>query len=468
MKKHIIYLIFISASIFMSCDDELARNPIDQLDESTAYKNVSDLEKGLNGAIGNWDIRLPIRFNSIFTDNTKIGNDNGGQRLALYNQLLDVNNGGDQNIWDNLYQSINNLNRVIVASKNITPLTNEVTEYNNILGQCYALRAYMHAELLVYYGLDMTDPNAGAIYYQKVVETSGTPGRSTTAEVLVDLNADLDKASTLITNTNINNPTADFITFLKARLALYTGDYANAITYANGLIAKYPLANRTQYAQMFNDDNFTEVIFNYNNVQGSTWNIAGNWIFTGTGGSFMELSNSLYNALETGDVRKTIAITPASDPANNILDINKYPAGADTNYINDFKAMRISEMYLIRAEAQARKASPDFALAAADVQAIRVARYITAPGLSVYTNLNQAITDIKLERRRELSLEGHRYIDIKRYRNILNEGITRDAIDCGGSVPCNLPATSHKFTFPIPDTEVNANPTIAAQQAPGY
>lgn len=468
MKKYFLIPIMITLLFTVSCNDQLERFPVDSLVEETAYQNVSDLEAGLRGAINSYGINGVIAFNSIFTDNGRLGADNGGQQLNLLNQILNSQTG-DQGIWVNRYRAINNFNRVLAGASTITPTSDEQDTYNNVLAQCYAFRAYAHHELLVYYGADMMNGTAEGVPYQNSVSTSALPSRLTTAEVLTEIENDLTLAASLMpsSSTDINFATPSFITFLRARLALYSGDYTAAITHSNALISSFSLANQTQYAAMFNGDtDSTEVIFKFDNVQGSNSSIAGSWIFTGTGGAFVEMSNEFFGLLTAGDVRRAVNLDAASDPANNLLIIGKYPAGADTNYINDYKAMRLSEIYLIRAEAHARKAAPDFAAAAADVQAIRNARYATAPATPTYTSLNQAISDIKDERRLELAYEGFRYLDCKRYRNILNEGIVRDANDCLGGIPCNLPASSEKFTFPVPQSEINANPNIT--QAAGY
>jgi hypothetical protein len=467
MKKHI-YITILSAFVVLgSCSDQLERLPVDSLVEATAYQSVSDLEAGVTGALGALNFNSTIAFSAIFTDNAKKGKDNGGQEVEILKQVLNPQ-GGDYGTWTNRYNTINNFNRVLAGAANVTPGSGEQVRYNNVLGQAYAFRAYMHFELLSFYGLDFMDPAAMAIPYQNSVSTSDLPARLTTAEVLVLLEGDLANAANLITSTDVNLATVDFVNFLRARIALYSGNYNGAIGFANGLITKYPLANRIQYTGMFNGDtDVTEVVFKFDNVSGYNRNIANNFIFTGTGGAFIEMSNSLFNVLDPTDIRTSILLEPAtSDPANNVHDIGKYPPGADTNYINDFKAMRISEMYLIRAEAFARKAIPNLASAAADVQALRNARYNTPPATS-YGNLIDAITDIKLERRIELAFEGHRYIDIKRYRSILNEGIERDAIDCAvDGYPCSLPVSSERFIFPIPQAEVLANPNMT--QAPNY
>mmetsp|Transcript_8373 Transcript_8373/g.27833 ORF Transcript_8373/g.27833 Transcript_8373/m.27833 type:complete len:475 (+) Transcript_8373:99-1523(+) len=474
MKKYFLIPIIVTLLFTVSCDDQLERFPVDSLVEETAYQSVSDLESGLRGAInsinrGGGQASL-IAFNSIFTDNTRLGGDNGGQQLNLLNQILNSQTG-DQGTWTDRYNAINNFNRVLAGAAAITPGAGETNAYNNVLAQCYAFRAYLHHDLLTYYAEDNMNPSALGVYYQNTVSTSNFPARQTVGEVLTEIDNDLTLASSLIpaSATDKNFVTADFITFLRARIALYSGDYTTAIANANTLIASYSLADQAQYTAMFNGDtDTTEVIFKFDNVQGNNSSIAFNWIFTGTGGNFIEMSTELFGLFAVGDVRRTVNVDPSSDPGASppVLTIGKYPAGADTNYINDYKAMRLSEIYLIRAEANARKAAPDFAAAAADVAAIRSARFGSPQTVATYTSLNEAITSIKAESRLEFCFEAKRYVDIQRYKNILNEGIERDAPDCQGSFPCSLPVSSPKFIFPIPQAEINANPNVV--QNTGY
>jgi hypothetical protein len=473
MKKYFLIPIIATLLFAVSCDEQLERFPVDSLVEETAYQSVADLEAGLRGAINSINRggqASLISFNSIFTDNTRIGRDNGGQQLNLINQILNSQTG-DQGTWGDRYNAINNFNRVLAGAATITPAADEQDSYNNILAQCYAFRALCHSDVLFYYSEDLENPSALGVYYQNTVSTSNFPARQTVGEIVTEIENDLTLAASLMpaSSTDVNFATRDFITFLRARIALYTGDFNTAITNANTLISSYSLATPAQYTAMFNgDSDTTEVIFKYDNVLGNNAAIAGAWIFLGTNGDFVEMSNELFGLFQTGDVRRTVNVAPTSDPGANppILTIGKYPPGADTNYINDYKAMRLSEMYLIRAEAHARKAAPDFAAAASDVAAIRSARFGSPQTVATYTSLNEAITGIKAERRLELCFEGFRYFDIKRYKNILNQGIERDPNDCLGGIPCSLPVSSPKFIFPIPQGEINANPNMV--QNTGY
>lgn len=465
MKKYFLYTILTSLLITTACSDQLERTPIDSLVEETAFQTVDDLNAGLRGAMSGLNPDNMVAFNAIFADNARIGVDNGGQQLGLINQQLNPA-GGDQGLWANRYNVLNRINRVLAASESITPAAIDQARYNNIVGQLYALRGYLHSELLFYYGLDFSIDNTLGVIYQNFVATDGFRERNTTGEVLSFINEDFDMARTMITSTDINYPTDDFIDFQKARIALYTGNYNEAISLANLLIGKYSLAGADEYAAMFGGDaNTKEIVFKFDNVQGANNSVAGNFIFTGTGGNFVEGAAGLYDAFTATDIRRDVVFTADSDPDGEIT-INKYPPNADALYINDYKEMRISEMYLIRAEAYAM--SSQFASAQADVQTIRTTRQSSAV-TPLYSSIAEAIEDIKAERRLELCFEGHRYMDIKRYKDILNIGIERDQRDAthlGQNFPVSIGVNAKEFTFPIPIGEINGNPDIT--QADGY
>lgn len=465
MKKYLI-IIFL-ASLFTSCEDQLDRTPVDVLVEETAFQTVTDLQAGLNGVMSGFTQFDIIQFNSIFGDNNKVGTDSGGQGFNLFNQILDpqTSSGG---IWINRYNLANRVNRVLRAAESIVPALGEEAQYNLILGQCRALRAYFHYELLNYYGENAANPSALGVHYQLTVENSDAPVRPTTQETVDAILADLTEADALIPASYTNNtfPTRDFITFTRARVALLTENWSEVITQTNSLIAKYPLANQTQYVNMFSGDDDTEVIYKRDAVQGSNPNYANVWIFTGTLGNFFEVSHQLFDLLDqeantNGDIRRFVAVGPEG-VEDEEYQVWKYP-GTAGQFINPFKAMRVSEAYLMRAEAHARGAG-NFQAAANDVQAVKNARRASSANANAYTGLQNAIADIARERRLELCFEGHRYIDVKRYRNILNSGFERDPRDCPGAFPCNLPVNDARWVFPIPLVELNGNPNI--QQNP--
>jgi len=473
MKKYIkITLTILSIVIFSKCSDQLERLPIDSLVEETAFRTPSDLEAGLRSVIDGYNPATPIVFNEIFADGAIRGQFNGGQNQNLFGQIL-TPDGGDLGMWVNRYNTLNRINRIFNAASTIEPGA-DTELYNNILGMAHALRGYIHSELLFYYGLDITNNDALGIPIQDFVSTGGEVERNTTGEVLAFIENEFVSALRLLTSTDINFPSRDMINFQRARIALYTGKFSDVIPLANQIIAKYPLATAPQYIAMFSDDrDETEIIWRRDNVIASNNNVAANFTFTGTQNNHTSISNGLFDDFQADNsVRRAVNIAANGTFGSNFTATpqpwyvpNKYPANSNNLYLNDIKLMRVSEMYLIRAEAYARQATPRFDLAAADVNAIRNAR-VSQLAPASYTNVVGALTSIKRERRLELAFEGHRYLDIKRLRNVLNEGVVRDPRDCGGATPCNITVSSEKFIFPVPVNEINGNKAIT--QAPGY
>jgi hypothetical protein len=468
MKK-IFIITLVSVFAFTSCNDALDILPADSIPAENAFASVADLQNGLNAVYGQYDPTNTIDFSSNFTDDTKIGADNGGQKVGFHQWVLAANSAESQAMWLNCYATINTINRVLAAASTISPDLSEQEQYNKILGDCYALRAFLHLEVLAHYAVGYDASAMGIPYSDFVIVFEQLP-RLTAGEVFTAINDDLDTAAGLVSDsyTDVGYVTTDFIKAVRARAALYSGDSATALAMTQSLIADYPLANQTQYVNMFGDDSDnTEVIFKMYRTDGNNdQRIGGVWYFTGTGGAFMEMSNNFYNLVSSNpaDIRFPVNVDPLSDPANNLHLIGKYLGKAGFAYLNDAKIFRVSEMYLIRAEILAK--SGDYSGAATLLKAIRDARTGGDTALSTFSTLPDAIGEILTERRLELAYEGHRYVDLKRTRSITNEGISRISPDCGGAVPCTLDSTDYRWTFPIPAAELNGNPNIA--QAPGY
>ena len=178
-----------------------------------------------------------------------------------------------------------------------------------------------------------------------------------------------------------------------------------------------------------------------------------------------------------GDIRYSVNVHPTSkidynystsaDPrSTDRIAFRKYPGTAANGLlVNDIKICRLSEMYLIKAEALV--ATGDLPGAAAAVKAVRDARSNRVSVLS-YADATIAYKDILNERRIEFMAEGFRFIDLKRLGGIANEGILRDPVDCAVNGACSLQVTDYRFALPIPTVESNPNGAILATQNPGY
>ncbi len=467
-------------TFFFGCQDAIEISQDGFLGPDNAYNSVDDLQSGLNGVYARY---LPdtggngsggeIYHSSVFTDEIKVGVASAGQGSQLYNFIIDNTNTGSASflVWQDNYRMIARANRVLEAFDVVDISASEQQRANNIRGQLLGLRALGHLKLLEYFAPDYSDPTSlGVINLDFVNNVNDQLARNTLGETLDLIKSDLSDAQSLLDPGQMSNifVNVDVVKALRTRTALLEGDYTTALQLSTQLVNDYPLANQQQYINMYQDTDDTELIFKLSRVSGDN-DVALLYYFnfiSATDG-YLEVSNQLFNALseEAGDIRLaatvsgTFSTVVGVDDPNNVLVINKYPGSADGQATNDIKVFRSSEMMLIKAEAEARTVG--LSAAAASVKALRDARFGTNTAAPNYANLTEALTDILAERQKELSFEGHRYLDLKRIGGELGIGIDRNVVDCASfQASCVLPANDAKFTLPIPQAELDANANI--------
>lgn len=504
MKKIYITLMLGLSVIIFSCEDAIDIEQPGRFSAEIAYQSVDDLALGLLGAYNELDITHMITFASTFTDEISIGITNGGQGISdgRINYILDATSGAPSSIWQNQYDAINASTRLIEAAKEITPQQGERFFYDVVLAQAHCIRAWAHFVLFTYFTTDYTDDDALCVIAVDFVPNIDDQfGRNTNAEVLDLINSDLEAAESLFA-FDFGDPTfmgLDFITALRARMAAYREDYATAAVLAKELTDKYPLADRTQYFNMFEDTDNTEVIFKLERSINDDYDAqatgGGGWAgalyafvnSTRSGSPYFEMSRALYNAFNPADIRLERSLDPTSlvDPTyetnpnyenSDVLVIRKYPGSDGQPLMNDLKVFRSSEFVLIEAEAAA--AMGDLTGAAGFLKELRDARLGSSTPVQSFASAEEAFGAILDERRLEFCFEGHRYIDLKRLGMRANRDISRDARDCQPYGACEdsdfyptssrINENSYKFTFPIPLVEQNGNAIIREQQNPGY
>lgn len=498
MRK-IKYTIIACLALVFSCQDAVDIQQVGNITPDVAFTTVQDLNDGLNGIYNNYDYTQEIAMGA-YTDEVAVGIASGGQGFndALAFQL---NPASDASVafWANGYFALNRVNVLIEAAQFVEPEAGEEAQYNNILGQAYALRAYAHFTLLSYLTTDYADDNALGVPILDFVPSIDIQAlRNTNGEVYDVIESDLALANNLLSEqSNTTFVSRDFVKALRARMAAYRQDYTTAANLAQELLNAYPLANRTDYQLMFLDASDAEVIFKLQRTvgdaydgQGSTGSVfAGGWAganfaFTNAtigGGAYYEISRGLFNLLNIQDVRYDVNVAPTSivspDYQNaddfvteDVLVIQKYPGSEGQPLMNDLKIFRSSEMLLILAEARAAEGNFNGSSnsTASLIKQLRDARFGSDQDLPTYSSQAEAFAAILDERRVEFAFEGHRYKDLKRLGQRANQGVERDPLDCAFNGQCTLPATDFRFTLPIPLIEFNGNPGLRDQQNPGY
>jgi len=142
--------------------------------------------------------------------------------------------------------------------------------------------------------------------------------------------------------------------------------------------------------------------------------------------------------------------------------------GKPTATAVNIKLIRLSEIYLIAAEAALLKSPRDKTKAADYLQAIRKRspNLTPADGTEDWEDLFQMIKD---ERSKELLMEGHRFFDMMRWGDTIK--YTSDYLQGSAPIPTRpteITRAYYKAILPIHQTEINANPALASQQNPEY
>ena len=152
------------------------------------------------------------------------------------------------------------------------------------------------------------------------------------------------------------------------------------------------------------------------------------------------------------DARKALYATGTRGGLASVF-VNKY--GSFTGDHSDTKVIRMAEMYLIAAEASYPANEADAKKYVNEVTSRRGAAAIASTGAAL-------LEDIITERRKELAFEGERYHDLQRLKRDVVRGTNYPA------AARTIAFTNFRRIFPIPQGELDANPTIKAQQNPGW
>lgn len=482
--KNLKYLVvaFLGMAAF-SCQDAIDIVQPGELYEETTFQTVKDLQLGLNGVYPAMTIDNEISHASIWTDECRIGANNGGQGISDggYAFVLNPLSDAAGSVWQSNYALINFSNRILRASQYVTVKPGEEATFNDVLAQAHILRAWGHFKLLCYFSTDLTDDNAlGVILMDHVPAITEKPTRSTNGEVFAFIDDELATYTNQLTSNAANQDrnliSPDFVIAFKARMAAYRGRYTEALPLAQQLIDTYGLTPRNQYSKIWTDSGTltaadNEVIFRLKRVQGdsrigSIW--ATNFSTPEEGGSLIyEMSTGLMQHFmsASSDVRGD-SFLKKSSVSNGMYPIYKYHGTSSTPMLNDAKIFRTSEMYFIKAEALT--AAGDYNGAQQALQAVNNARYSTTSLIPTLDSAEEAWEEILKQRSYELCYEGHRYLDMKRLAKKANIDLERNSSDCAVNGACSLSKDSYKWTFPIPQAELQGNANIKPQQNPGY
>lgn len=479
-RLHHISALALALVLAASCNKKIELEPVSTVDGEQFFTKLDDYEFALTGTyalLKQNSLYSGVNGGSVFLsgvdlagDNFREGPTNLGNLNTLYRWNYTANSAVVTGAWNAAYRVIQQAN---LSVRNIQRFRAEEPErVNRIEGQARALRAFMHLELLRWWAPDYDRNSASlGVPYVEAFDVEQAPSRPTVKQTYDRMEADLKAAKAMLSNVDrsVQSVTTTagtgraymdslVVNAILARMYLYANELDSAVKYSTHVINARPLATATEFPLIWQDATTKEVVWsvNYQTIDAP---LLREIYRPAVSSEDDEISwrpvDALYNSYATGDVRyPTYFVTRSRRGVSRVL-INKYfakSAVARPDGIVNFKVFRTAEMYLIRAEALARKGQNAAALA--DLNALRAARN-AAVGAETGPALQTAI---QTERRKELVAEGHRFFDLKRTAR------TVDRTQCTDY--CTLEPANRAWAFPIPQTEIIANPNMA--QNPGY
>jgi len=465
MKRITIKNMIVTTVLFLSlasCEKSfLELQPPTSLTPEFALATEADLQVALRGAYAGlkntalYGRSLPV-LGDIMADNTYQStlNTNRYTSFNLYNYL--VTDGDVSGLWNASYTVILRANNIINS-----PIADNAN-IQQIKGEAYAIRALAYFNLVRYFASPYTvDPSKLGVPVITTYQADLKPERAKIADVYGLINKDLDKAYTLMTKfTNSSQFSKYSAKALQAKVYLTMGDKTNAKTAALDVITNSGftaissaahagywagVAPRTDKVETLLEISFDAVANNAFDALSYIYLQSGNY-------GDMLCSTELYDLYETADIRKSLYATGTRGGLASVF-VNKYTSFTGDH--SDTKVVRMSEMYLIAAEASYPSNTVDALKYVNEVTSRRGATAIASSGSAL-------LEDIITERRKELAFEGERYLDMQR----LQRNIVRSKNYPSSALSIDF--TNYRRIMPIPQGELDANPNIKSQQNPGW
>jgi len=477
-KKNQYYLMLFVVFLGVSCENILDKDPIGTLDAGSFFQTEADAIQALNAAykpltFSNSNNNFYWAFGVLAGDEAIAGGDGSRSGMVEIDALTHTPRTEEINsFWKLQYSGITQCNLVLdkIREINFNPAVQ-----NRIIGEALFLRSYYYFLLLQVFG-DV--PLLTAIVSPDKLKIPRTPK----AEIFNQIIADCDRAAGFLPDkysvAETVRATKGAALALAAKANLYQKNWDKTLEYTTRIKAINVYALMMRY-----EDNFKELT--QNNSE-SVWEIQHTNLELGVGNSlnqwwtskkvtggygFAEVTESLFNAFETGDPRRSFTIAMNNEDYFGVVYKNSFSstrysprkylqtdstatqkADGDINYT----AIRYAEVLLWEAEALAELGRVTDAGIPLEVVRSRARAQASNPATAlpkiVTTDKQIMINTIRHERQVELGFEMHRFFDLIRW----------------GIAAANIPEfiTGKHEVFPIPQTEIDLNPKL--NQNPGY
>lgn len=464
-----------SATWLSSCEDYLTTFPTNSLVSEGAITTPEDTKTAANGLyeglIGVTDPTTQSTYYYYGVDfiaRAEVGADDcqtrqTGDRTQNFYRYTDRQNNATESLWYAPYVIINRANVLLQAIESGQVPDTEVTR--NSRGEALAVRALAHFNLLLTYSTPYLKDNGASLgipIVKTVLDADAiTERNSTVAEGYQAVIDDLKDALSYISEEhNYGHFNYWAVEALLARVNLYKGDYDEAYKYAKDVIDKggYSLVSNAEYKAMWEKEETSESVFDLAlsaTIYGGARELIGGVVHPQQYGSVIATKAFLDLVGEDpDDVRNTLLID-GTESGQKVM--NKYPGRNGNVIVNNIRVIRLSELYLIGAEAALKKNVKDQDLADEYLYQIR---HRANPA---NTKITATLDLIEKERRKELVLEGHRLFDILRNGEEVKRTGGYHFLNTEDLITVNW--NDYRTLAPIPQAEIDVTHMT---QNPGY
>jgi len=472
------------------------------------HRNLGGSDPRNYSPLGLWHVNSIMGNNLVNGDGTNAGSFGSNVYLQYIGKVfmtstLNMNTNRWMLGWDCIAE----------ANRMLDLLTDEVVGDNTKMkaykAQAYSMRAYAYNYLMENYRSSYTSGD-GLMIYDKL--GGDYKPCSSASETYAFIKSDLESAIKLFAESKIGEDedgyTDDitdidmgFANYTMARASLLSGDYQRAIQAADALLAKYPdlipashyggqntgesiqdpvfLAKDNAFVEFTNNP---EVIFGFKGVSDgrntvSVWlNVFGYSYGGGSDYDYARINNLLYDKINDKDVRKkaflgNVAIesfmyNSATPHAHQIPTYSNLkfaathgPGGtqaAGDIAVFDICYMRVSEVLLIKAEAQALSNNESGAKATLDK--LLAARSVEGATLTAdtYGNAGSVLDQVKLQWDIEMWGEnGSEFFNNKRWGRPVQRSTTDGSIHWS-----SMTISIENMTLDFPANETMYNPNL--------
>ena len=475
--------LLIVMSLLLTCNDALEEVPKAFLTPQNFYETAEDALLAVNASYDHMASGTSNRdFGGVYFNNYWVvqaiasdegyasGANNPQYSLPLTNFTWDANNGYLEDIWEDLYKTINVTN---IALKQIPSIEMDQDLKNRFLGECHFIRGLMYFELVRMFGdvpmslqptIDLSTIGISRTSADKVYE-----------QIIIDLKLARDQLPWAYTDVDKGRATRGAAGGYLTKVYLTLGLWQNAIDEANIIIQSDVHDLMPNFSDIFKIENSNnkELLFSINFTlnndaiwETSQFNVRTLPVELNKNSlSWERPTQYLYDLFEPSDLRRDVTFrvqwtdnnsgeTLTFDPhVFKYWDETAEPNASSSS--SDFFNLRYSDLLLMKAEAINELSGPTneaFEL----IDQVRERAGLEA--LDISLNKEAFREAILLERAKEFVFEGHRWFDLVRTGKLEEKVLL--------AKPDVIVDMGRHILFPIPQREINVNPNLV--QNPGY